>query len=199
VPEAIRGYSSWGRLSESALPERLTVAVPGEAVQALEAFLPSVYLAKELWRFPLDVLPVREGPFYRDDVVEVSAFPTGHLSSQPLNRQLPVKYPWIKLECFGFTISLGGAKLVYSADLALAGEAGVEEFRPYAETADVIITEVAHVPPEYHLKMLARTAAKRIVLVHVHEKLGDRVQAALTAQADERFVLARNGMRIPID
>ena len=199
VPEAIRGFSSYGRLPESALPNALTVAVPEEAVEALERFLPSLYLAKELWRFPLHIMPIREGPFYTDDIIDASAFPTGHLSSQPLNRVLPAKYPQIKLECFGLTIEVDGLRLVYSADLASAGEAGVEEFRPYAEGADVIITEVAHVPPEYHLEMLAGTAAKQIILVHVHEKLGDRVQAALMAQADERFVLARNGMRLPIE
>jgi ribonuclease BN (tRNA processing enzyme) len=197
VPEAIRQYSSWGRLPESSLPDLLTVAVPEEAVEALESFLPSVYLAQELWRFPLRILPIRSGLFYQDDVIETSAFPTGHLSSQPLNQVLPAKYPRIKLECFGLTLEVEGLRLVYSADLALAGEAGVEEFRPYAQEADVIITEVAHVPPEYHLAMLAETAATKVILVHVHEKLGSRLQTALQAQDDERFILAHNGMRIP--
>ena len=198
VPEAIREYSSWGRLPDSALPDSLNVAVPQEAVQALASFLPTVYLANELWRFPLHILPIQAGAFYRDDVIEASAHPTGHLSSQPLNHILPHEYPWIGLECFGFTIEVEGTRLVYSADLALAGEAGVEEFRPYVQEADVIITEVAHVPPEYHIEMLASTRANRIILVHVHDKLENRLQAALRAHADERFILAQNGMRIPI-
>ena len=196
VPEAIREYSSWGRLPESALPESLTVAAPAEAVQSLEQFLPAVYLARELWRFPLHVAPVHVGPFYADGRLRVLAHETGHLSSQPANRGLPARYPWLRLESFGFTVEVDGARLVYSGDLALSGEAGVEEFRPYAEGADVILTEVAHVPLEYHLNMLRRTEAREIVLVHVHEKLADRLDAYLARIRDKRFILAENGLRL---
>lgn len=198
VPEGIREYSSWGRLPESALPESLSVYIPEEAVEPLQHFLPSVYLAPELWHFPLHIRPVRPGPFYQDQAIQVAAHPTGHLSSQPANHILPEKYPWIKLQCFGLTFEVEGIRLVYSADLALTGEAGIEEFRPHVQDADVVITEVAHVPPESLLAMLAETQAQKIILVHVHAKLQGRLQAALAAQSDPRFIVARNGMHISI-
>jgi ribonuclease BN (tRNA processing enzyme) len=198
VPEAIRGFSSWRQLPASAIPDSLTVGVPEEAVDAVEAFLPTLYLAKELWHLALRIQPIRTGPFYKDDVLRALAFPTGHLSSQPLNRQLPEQYPWIQLQSFGFVIHVQGTRLVYSGDLALSGEAGVEEFRPHAEQADVIISEVAHVPPEHLVRMLARTDASRILLVHVHPKLRERLADVLDGYSDPRFVLAENGTRYPV-
>jgi ribonuclease BN (tRNA processing enzyme) len=199
VPVSIRSYSSWGRLSDEQLPSSLTVAVPREGVDPLEQFLPVQYLARELWRFPLHIVPIRSGLFYEDELVRLSAYPTGHLTSQPLNRLLPAKYPGISLESYGFTVDVGGKRVVYSGDLALAGEAGSDEFRPHVQDADVVITEVAHVPPEYHLTMLSQMPARRIILVHVHEKLEKRVAAYLAAHPDERFTLAQNGMRFLIN
>jgi len=198
VPAAIREYSSWGRLSDSALPESLTVAVPAEAVGALEQFLPAVYLAKELWRFPLHIRPIQPGLFYDDGNIQVWAHGTGHLSSQPLNHILPAKYPSIKMESFGFSIDVEECRIVYTGDLALSGEAGVDELRPHVESADVIITEVAHVPLEYLMQMLEETNARKIILVHVHAAFQERLIAYLEAHPDDRFILARNGMRIVV-
>lgn len=198
VPEAIRDFSSWRPMPESAVPDSLTVAVPEEAVDAVEEFLPTLYLARELWRLDLRIRPVHEGLFYEDGVVRASAFPTGHLSSQPLNQRLPGQYPRIKLQSFGFVVDVQGTKLVYSGDLALAGEAGVDELRPYAQQADVIIAEVAHVPVEYHVNMLADTDASCILLVHVHSKLREHLLETLNTISDPRFILAENGTRYSV-
>jgi len=198
VPSAIRDYSAWGRVAEEDLPESLTVAAPAEAVQSLAQFLPAVYLAPELWRFPLHIAPIRAGRFYRDAQIGVSAHHNGHLSSQPANDILPAKYPWLAMESFGFTVDVDGLKLVYTGDLALTGDAGVEELRPHVQDADVIITEVAHVPLETLMAMLAETPARQIVLVHVHAGYRERLPAYLAAHPDPRFIVAQNGMRIEL-
>jgi len=198
IPPAVQEWASRAQLPDSALPESLTVAVPQEGVHPLEVFLPAVYLAKELWHFDFGIQPIKPGLFYQDDVVRVSAHPNRHLASQPTFISLPKRYPWLGLESYSFTVELGGVRLVYSGDLALLGEEGVEEFRPVAQEADLLIAEVAHVPPEYHLAMLAATDAKQIILVHLHRNLKDRLVAYLDEHPDGRFVLARNGMRFPM-
>ena len=198
VPLAIRDYSSFGRVAEEDLPESLIVAVPAEAAQSLAQFLPTVYLAPELWRFPLRIEPIRAGRFYEDDRISVTAHHTAHLSSQPANDILPAKYPWLAMECFGFTIEVEGLRLVYTADLALSGDASVEELRPHVQDADVIVTEVAHAPLEGLLNMLAATSARQIVLVHVHAGYRERLTTYLADHPDPRFIVAQNGMRIEL-
>jgi hypothetical protein len=199
VPESIRAYSSFGRVAEADLPKSLTVAVPAEAAQSLAQFLPAVYLAPELWRFPLRIEPIRAGCFYEDDRIRVAAYHTGHLSSQPANDILPAKYPWLEMECFGFTIDVEGMRLVYTGDLALSGDAGIEELRPHVADADVIVTEVAHVPLKGLMEMLAATPARRIVLVHVHAGYRERLAAYLVEHPDSRFIVAQNGMRVDLN
>ena len=198
IPPAVQEWASRAKLPDSALPESLTVAVPQESVRPLEAFLPAVYLAKELWHFDFGIQPIKPGLFYEDGVVRVSAHPNRHLASVPSFIGLPKRYPWLGLESYSFTVEVEGVRLVYSGDLALLGEEGVEEFRPVTQEADLVIAEVAHVPPEYHLAMLAATKARQIMLVHLHRNLNDRLAAYLHEHPDERFVQAQNGMRIPM-
>jgi len=198
VPIGIREWASWGGLDESALPESLRVAVPQGALQSLEQFLPAVYLAPELWRFAFGLLPIYAGLFYEDDRLCVSAFPNGHLSSQPANQRLLGRYPWLSLECYSLRFEMDGLRLAYSADLALATPAGSDELRPVVQDAQVIISEVAHVVPEQHLEMLAQTDAQQIILVHIHKNLRARVEALVASRGDRRFIIAQNGMRIPV-
>lgn len=198
IPPAVLEWASRARLPDSALPDSLTVAVPQESVLALEGFLPAVYLAKELWHFDLSVRAITPGAFYEDAIIKASAYPNQHLASQPTYVDLPEIYPWLGLESYSFAVEVDGRRLVYSGDLALLGKKGVEEFRPVAQEADVLIAEIAHVPPEHHLEMLATTKAKQIILVHQHGGLADRVAAFLRKHPDERFVLAQNGMRVPV-
>ena len=198
IPPAVLEWASRAKLPDSALPESLTVAVPQESVLALEAFLPAVYLAKELWHFDFGVRAITPGAFYEDAIIKASAYPNQHLASQPAFVNLPKIYPWLGLESYSFAVEVDGCRLVYSGDLALLGKQGVEEFRPVAQQADVLIAEIAHVPPEHHLEMLAATEAKQIILVHQHGGLEDRVAAYLRERPDERFVQAQNGMRVPV-
>jgi len=198
VPVGIRDYSSWGRLADDELPESLRVAVPEKAVQSLEQFLPATYLAHELWRFDFGIVPMRADTFYEDAHVRVSAYHNGHLTSQPANQRLLARYPWLSLESYSLRLKVEGLRLAYSGDLALTTPGGTDEFRPVAHGADVIISEVAHVQPEYHLDMLAQTGAKAIVLVHVHKKLAERVDELLRQRGDSRFVRAQNGQHITL-
>jgi len=196
VPIGIRDWASWGRLAEDALPTSLRVAVPQGAVQSLEQFLPIMYLARELWRFDFGILPIHAGHFYADDRLRVSASPNGHLSSQPANRRILARYPWLTLESYSLRVEMDGLRLAYSGDLALETPGGTDELRPVVQDADIIISEVAHVLPEPHLEMLAQTNARRIILVHIHKNLRARVEALVAQRGDSRFVCAQNGMRL---
>ena len=196
IPPGVFEWASRSYLPDSALPESLKVIVPQEGVRPLETFLPAVYLGKELWHFDFGVESIDPGLFYQDDHIQVWAHPNGHLSSQPTYKGLPKAYPGLVLESYSFSIEVEGKRLVYSGDLAALGEDGVDEFRPVAWGADLLVAEVAHVPPEYHLDMLAATDAKRVLLVHLHGGLEKRVIAHLAEHPDERFVVARNGVRI---
>jgi ribonuclease Z len=196
VPIGIRDWASWGRLADDALPTSLRVAVPQGAVQSLEQFLPAMYLARELWRFDFGILPIHPGLFYEDDRLRVSASPTSHLSSQPANRRVLARYPWLTLESYSLRVEMDGLRLVYSGDLALETPGGADELRPVAQDADIIISEVAHVQPELLLEMLAQTQAQRIILVHIHKNLRARVETLVAQRGDSRFVCAQNGMRL---
>lgn len=196
VPEGMREWASWARLADDALPASLRVAVPQGALQSFEQFLPAVYLARELWRFDFGLMPVHSGLFYEDDCLRVAGYLNGHLSSQPSNRRLLSRYPWLSLESYSMRVEMDGLRLVYSGDLALATPAGTDELRPVVQDADVIISEVAHVEPASHLEMLAQTGARQILLVHVHKNLGSRVDALLSQRRDPRFVRVQNGARI---
>ena len=196
VPIGIREWASWARLSADALPKSLRVAVPQGAVQSLEQFLPTMYLARELWRFDFGILPIHAGLFYADDCLRVSAFPNGHLSSQPANQAILGRYPWLTLESYSLRVEMDGLRLVYSGDLALETPGGTEQLRPVVQDADIIISEVAHVLPEPHLDMLAQTNARHIILVHIHKNLRARVEALVAQRGDPRFVCAQNGMRL---
>ncbi|MBN2211862.1 MAG: MBL fold metallo-hydrolase [Sedimentisphaerales bacterium] len=173
--------------------EKVTLAVPHEAVSAMKAFLPSVYLMDEVLPFELDIIPINVGSVYKDDTIELSAGANKHMAKIKLYQDLKQKYPYFNMESYCFPIQVDGKKVVYSGDID-----SLEELSPLLPGADMLILEIAHIPPEDVFSYLKDRDVAKIVLTHIHPALEERLKKAYAQNADNRYLLAYDGLKLPL-
>jgi len=167
--------------------------VPGEAIEPMKTYLPSVYLGPSILAFKLDLCAVKPGQIYQDDAIIVEAIGNSHLSANPEYIHLPAEYPHMALESYSFGVSVDGRRFVYSGDVTK-----LSELDPLLAGADTVIVEMAHFDPEDVEGLVTRLPTARVVLTHVHPGLERRVRALVARLDDPRVVLAHDGLRLSL-
>ena len=171
----------------------IKLLAPGEAVAAITAFLPYVYLAPENLPFDLEILPISVPDAFDDGALRVTAIANAHISTIKLSQMLPSRYPGMQHQSYSFVAETDGRKLVYSGDIN-----SVDEIAAAAHSADALILEVAHVAPDDIMRLAREIPVPRIVLTHIHPGLEDWIVAAVRQANDPRMVIAHDGYRFAL-
>lgn len=117
---------------------------------------------------------VREGAFYNDGVLKVSAVPTKHM--------LP--YP-----SYSFVFEADGKRVIYTGDLN--GEYKALDFPEIAqkEASDLIISEAAHFDAEIILEKTLSCPTKRIAIIHIARDIKRQISVIEKANQDADILL----------
>jgi len=159
--------------------DRVTIALPAEAVDAVKAFSVAMYMFAERMKVRVDYLPISAGPLYRDENIRVTARATAHMDEyRDLVKSRP-EYAALKCEAFSFEVFAEGRRIVYSGDLG-----SIDDILAVARGADLVVLEFGHLLPlEENLARLAGLGIGRIILTHIFPDYNDR-KCELQASAD---------------
>ena len=131
----------------------LSIYLPEDFIEPFKVFLKAVRLAE--LRYRLEISQVREGEFYNDERVRVSALRNTHLRDG---------------FSYSFLLEAEGKRLVYSGDLR-----SISELYPLLDDeTDLAIVECAHFEPEELFTALKGKAIRRLIVNHIHDRLYGR-------------------------
>ncbi|MGB8464814.1 MAG: ribonuclease Z [Terrimicrobiaceae bacterium] len=152
--------ASWLHGRQKPLP----VGVPEHLSAPLRAWLDAILLPSEVLVFPVEIFSWRPATGTALGGITVFPRPTTHLEiarEQIGNRQV---------ESFLFEILGEGKRLIYSGDLGSA-----EDLRGLLDKpADLLICELAHLPPEELIGVLRGAQIGTLCLTHVSTELDER-------------------------
>ena len=159
--------------------DEFILAVPDEAVDAVNAFLTATYMFPERMKVSVRLAGIRPGAFYSDENLAAAAIPTTHLEEYRGFLAAHPEYGGPRGQAFAFVLEGEGKRVVYSGDLGT-----VDDIRETARGADLLVLEFGHLLPiEENLRRLADIGVGRIILTHIFPDYSDRT-AELQASCD---------------
>ena len=174
---------------------RLPIHAPARAIPALKAWMQATILHEDLIGFELEWVPLTGGKPFGVGTVEVIAKPSSHLES--LQRRLGGVLPDTAFEAFSFQLHDGQRRVAHTADIGRADEAG----RLLEPHADLLVTELSHVPLPELSSAIRRSPPGKVVFVHVASEwlsveppLASQIQGHLGSVP---FRIAHDGDEIP--
>lgn len=174
---------------------RLPIHAPARAIPALKAWLQATILPETLIGFELDWCPLKAGSPFRVGTVEVGPIRSSHLDS--LKRGFSDVLPETSFEAFSFQFQDGQRHVAHTADIGRADEAG----RLLEPHADLLVTELSHVPLPELSSAIRRSPPGKVVFVHVASEwlsveppLASQIQGHLGSVP---FRIAHDGDEIP--
>jgi ribonuclease Z len=172
----------------------LKIYLPGSAIPAVRAMLAASFLFQELFKFRLDLLPLKPGRAMAVRDLRITPFQTTHLDRA--RGQFQKKYGNI-FESFSFLLERGRLRVGHSADLGRP-----EDLDPlFSEPLDLLVCEMAHFSPEEILSYLALQSVRRVVFVHLARpywaKLPQLRRLAAKRMPHIPHTFARDGAVIP--
>ncbi len=157
----------------------VTLALPDEAVDAVQAFFKACYSFPERMKVRVNYLPVREGLVLDDGAVAVTARPTTHFDGLRAFLAARPQYAANRRQAYMYEVRAEGRRILYTGDLG-----AVEDVIPAASGADLVILEFGHLLPlDENLRKLAPLGLKRVILTHIFPDYTDRTEE-LQATAD---------------
>lgn len=173
--------------------QTITMVMPQEGIEPIQAYLSGVYLTPSRLPFDLVMQPVTVGPTYEDDALRVSATPNAHLKGNAANHQRSLENPRIALESYSFRADFDGNTVVFSGDIQ-----ALSELDPLMDGAKTLVLEAAHYEPEGIQAYIDQWGVERVILNHVHPGLESRVYALVEQWADPRIQIAQDGLRVAL-
>jgi ribonuclease BN (tRNA processing enzyme) len=187
--------------------EELVILAPAEGIPAMRAYLDASYLYPDWLGYPirwesLADLAAGDGIVLPGELT-MRAYHNEHLDTAR-NRfaALGIHDHGRTFESYSLALERGDTRVVYSGNLL--GPGGAHEMAAYAEPADLLICELAHVEPDELGRFLAHRRIAQTVLAHIgpkwqgvpDEEIVSRVLAAAPEHAIAGSVtIARDGDR----
>ena len=174
---------------------RLVVCLPQEGIKGFQDLLNMCYLAPEWLGFELELMAVEEGAGYEEEGVVVEAIPTRHLEG--FVERLREMGERRSGECFSYAVEAEGKRILFSSDLAHAGEVP-ERLRG----VDLAIVELAHFTPEELGEAVSGLPLPRLVVTHIadaleaeEETIPERVRGA---GYSGEVIVAQDGLELEV-
>lgn len=172
----------------------ISLVLPSEALEPIQAYLTSVYLAPSLRPFELHFLPVKEGLTFADSHLHVTALPNTHMSANFAYDHLRAEHPQLQLQSYSYAAEVEGKKIVFSGDITT-----LDELNPLLQGAVLLIIEVAHYDPKDIGPFVKNLKVGQIVLTHIHPGLESLLVDLVAEWQDPRISIAHDGLRIPLN
>ena len=170
---------------------RLSIFVPGEFVEPLEAYLRAVYLIRERLHPDLEIRGYSEGTVF-DGEFKLVAVANSHISKlSAIAKELKLPN---QLECYALRIEAGGKALLYSSDIG-----DLQDISAQLHDLEYALIETTHISVEAILELARGASIDHFVLTH----LGDdhevaRLQKAVEESGLKNLRLTFDGMRLAL-
>lgn len=140
--------------------KELRIYAPSDGIPLIRQLLQSACIFDEILPFRLTFHALKAGVSFSAGQVEVTPYPTTHLAY--FRNRFQSKYPQ-GYEAFSFLIETGDLRIGHSADIG-----AIEDLDPLlAKPLDVLVCELAHVPPDELFRYLTTRSIERIIFIHL--------------------------------
>ncbi len=174
----------------------LEIYLPSKHIEAVEKFLPFLYIFKERFEFEYKFLPLSDKEFFVFENLKMKMFPTKHLQKY---RKYAELYG-VETTSYGYLIEeianngVEAKKFLFSSDLH-----SVDEVKNYLDGLNLLVIECAHIEIEDIIDVVSDFDISEIVLTHVSpdKNIMPMVEYA-RAKFDMNINLAYDGMKIEV-
>jgi ribonuclease BN (tRNA processing enzyme) len=174
----------------------LEIYLPQKHIEAVEKFLPFLYIFRERFEFEYRFLQLPDGEFYALENLKVKLIPTGHLRKY---RKYADVYG-VETVSYGFLIdeiSNDGTKtkrFFFTSDIY-----SVDEIVDYLDGVDLLLIECSHIEIEDIIENVSNFDIQRVVVTHISpEKDLTMMIDYARMKFDLNIELAYDGMKIEL-
>ena len=177
-------------LSDRAEP--LTIFLPEELSAPLQQWLDAVYLSSNFIPFKLKFVTWETQQFFEVCGLQIRPCETTHL------RSLSKKFGNGRFKAYSLQVEHPDFRILFSGDLGAPTDLEVQLGKPM----DLLVSELAHFPPNELFRFLATKRAQKLLLTHLApELLGNEasiVQEARSRLPETVVLIAKDGLRVPL-
>jgi len=174
----------------------IEIYLPSKHIEAVEKFLPFLYIFRERFDFEYKFLPLPDKEFYMFENLRIKLFPTKHLKKY----QKYADAYGVETTSYGYLIeeiSNDGVELkkfIFTSDIY-----SVDEVKDYLEGVDLLLIECSHVEIEDIIDLISDFFVPRVILTHVspERELAQMVDYA-RLKFDINIEFAYDGMKIEL-
>jgi ribonuclease Z len=174
----------------------LEIYLPSKHIDAVEKFLPFLYIFRERFDFEYKFLPLPKDEIFIFESLKMKIFPTQHLKKY----QKFAETYGVETNSYGFLIEeisndgTGAKKFLFSSDIY-----SVDEVKNYFEGLDLLLIECAHIEIEDIIDAVSDFEIPKIILTHVApEKDLTTMLDYARMKFDMNIELAYDGMKIEL-
>ena len=138
----------------------LDLYLPDDFVAPFESYLKSLYLFKERFPFPLNIIGYRDGLTVTNGDLTIKAIGNAHLGAYA--ERVKTAQADNQLLAHMFVAEIGERKLFYSADLS-----SFEEARPYLDGCTVALIEGSHIDITRLFEVAKQSPSTQFVIIHL--------------------------------
>jgi len=172
----------------------LELHLPREGIGGFSEWLKTIYIFPEKLPFQLTLSPVREGDFFQDNDIHLTAKSNTHLHGY---RELVTSlYPERTMESYSFFIDHGGSKITCSGDIR-----SLDDLVPDCQDTAILFLEATHVPTDNIFPFLIEQRIGKTVLTHIPPELEGREEdmyMAASKNGVDNLIIAADGLEIPV-
>lgn len=174
----------------------IEIYLPSKHIEAVEKFLPFLYIFKERFDFEYRFLPLPDDEIYAIENLKVKLFPTKHLKKY---RKYADVYG-VETVSYGYLIdevsnnNVGLKRFIFTSDIY-----SVDEVVGYLDGVDLLLIECSHVEIEDIIENVSNFYIPKIVITHVSpdKDLTTMIDYA-RLKFDMNIELAYDGMKIEL-
>jgi ribonuclease BN (tRNA processing enzyme) len=172
---------------------RLHIFLPGELIEPLKQWLNASYLGPDIVPFEILFVPWESQPSFEFLGLKVFPAPTTHLAT--LNyKSVPDRF-----KAYSLRIEHPDFSVLFSGDIG-----SPEDLRdPLARPVDLLITEIAHFPPDSLFEFLGGKSIECILLTHLPKEWVGRerqlLDQASRALPGKRVLVANDRMLVELE
>jgi ribonuclease Z len=170
-------------------PGPLAIYGPRGTRGKVRRLLSDSFLLSDEQGYKLKLNNVECSKTYKEELLRVTYFKTQHLERSKFKTQFGSK-----ATACGMVIQGPGWRVVYSGDLVSSQELG-----PYVEGCDVLIHEMAHLPPEEVADCAAAARVPHVLISHIgpdFDEAPEKIVEAFAGRYRGRLTVAEDGTRI---
>jgi ribonuclease Z len=181
-------------LSQSRLLKRsspLAIYGPRGTRGKVRRLLSDSFLLHDELGYDLNITNIECNETYKEALIRVIYFKTQHLERPKLKTQFGSK-----AQSCGMVIEGPGWRIVYSGDLR-----SPQELSPYIEGCNLLIHEMAHVPPEEVADFVAAAKVPHLLATHIGPEFDEAPEKIIEAFAGRyrgKLTVAKDGTRVTL-